>query len=107
MLDSELRYFVLHCGDQLRLCPFDACPPLGRGSNDVDRSPSQHAGKRVKVRGVHIASQSSRLEWNRSTTAECVGDDRPMSKSHRTQLLDEFGQIAGRSTEMLVYGGHS
>jgi len=62
MLDSEPSYLGVNCGCDFPLCPLDLCTLFFGSTNNVKRTPRQHASNRIEVRGKNIAAYPCGLE---------------------------------------------
>src|ERR1035441_8978656 len=76
-----------------------------RGANNVERTPTEHACHGVKVRGVYVATEPSRLKRYLAGAAEGVGQSRTVAVTHDAQLLDEFRERLCARAEVSIDGG--
>ena len=81
---------------QLLLQPLSA-------SDEMKRTPRQHARDWIEVRSVDITADPRGLERNRAGSAKGVRHFRPVAETHDTQLLDQFGHRLSRSSEMVIH----
>ncbi len=108
VLDSERGDLPIDRLGHLALGPLDLGALLGRGANDVESPPGQHAGDGIKVRGIDIAPQPRGLEGDGTPATEGIADLRPMPEAQDAELLDQLLMRVGINAEaaqMGVYGG--
>ncbi len=103
MLDAERGDLRIHLCRHCRLRRLDFRAPFGRGADDVECPPGQHAGNRVQVRSIDVATDAGRLKGDRPAAAEGVRQLRPMAKAGDTKLLHQLGQAAGIRSQMRIH----